>query len=289
MDSGSSYEIIYEHCFEKLNPAIKAARVDLKTPLVGFSGECSWSVGEILLEITIGDAPLSRTETLNFIIVRSDSSHNMMLGRTAMQRMGNVVSMIHGAIKFHSKKGIRTVFLTSKADEGTKRTRRIPATNEERILICVNAEEKIIVNDNYPDQTVTIGRQLPNHFKKELQNLLKSNADVFAWTRADITGIPRTIMVEGKPFNTEHKLYEYNHIKPKKQNKRDLGPDRNMAAYKEIEELTKAGILQKVKHQTWVANPVMVKKSDGGWRMCVDFTDINKACPKDCYPLPEID
>ncbi|GKF91278.1 reverse transcriptase domain-containing protein, partial [Tanacetum coccineum] len=35
--------------------------------------------------------------------------------------------------------------------------------------------------------------------------------------------------------------------------------------------------------------PVMVKKSDGGWRMCVDFTDINKAFPKDCYPLPKID
>ncbi|GJT54976.1 hypothetical protein Tco_0990030 [Tanacetum coccineum] len=50
-----------------------------------------------------------------------------------------------------------------------------------------------------------------------------------------------------------------------------------------------AGILRKVKDQTWVANPVMVKKSDKGWRMCVDFTDINKACPKDCYPLSEID
>ncbi|GJX41328.1 reverse transcriptase domain-containing protein [Tanacetum coccineum] len=62
-----------------------------------------------------------------------------------------------------------------------------------------------------------------------------------------------------------------------------------VAACKEVKELTKAGILRKVKHQTWVANPVMVKKSDGGWRMCVDFTYINKACPKDCYPLPEID
>ncbi|GKG08856.1 reverse transcriptase domain-containing protein [Tanacetum coccineum] len=103
MDSGSSCKIIYEHWFEKLNPSIKAARVDLKTPLVGFSGERSWSVGEILLEITIGDAPLLRTETLNFIIVRSDSSHNMLLGRTTMQRMGILVSTIHGAIEFHEE------------------------------------------------------------------------------------------------------------------------------------------------------------------------------------------
>ncbi|GKB57683.1 reverse transcriptase domain-containing protein [Tanacetum coccineum] len=289
MDSGSSCEIIYEHCIEKLNPTIKAAKLDLKTPLVGFSRERSWSVGEVPLEITIGDAPLSRKETLNFVIVKSNSSHNMLLGRTAMQRIGIVVLTIHGAIKFHTKKGIGTVFLTSEADEGEKRARKIPATSKERIPSCTNTEEQIIINNKYPDQTVTIGKQLPNHFKKELQSLLKSNADIFAWTHADMTGILRTIMVEGKPFNTKHKLNEYSHIKPIKQNKRGLGPDRNMSAYKETEELTKAGILRKVKHQTWVANPVMVKKSDGGWRMCVDFTDINKAYPKDCYLLPEID
>nr|GEW47232.1 transposon Ty3-G Gag-Pol polyprotein [Tanacetum cinerariifolium] len=174
---------------------------------------------------------------------------------------------IHGAIKFHTKKEIETVLLTNEANEGTKKAKRIPATSKERVLSCVNFEEKIIVNDKYPDQKVTIEKQLPDHFKKELQNLLKSNADVFAWTHAYMTGILRTIMIEGKPFNTEHKLNEYSHIKPIKQNKRGLGPDRSMAACKETEELTKAGILQKAKHQTWVANLVMVKKSDERWRM----------------------
>ncbi|GJS79644.1 reverse transcriptase domain-containing protein [Tanacetum coccineum] len=214
MYSGSSCEIIYEHCFEKLNPTIKATKVDLKTPLVGFSRERSWSIGEVPLETTIGDAPLSRIETLNFVIVRSDSSHNMLLGRTAMQRMGIVVSTIHGAIKLHTKKGIIIVLSADETDEGTKRARKILSTNEERVLSCVNTEEKIIVNDKYLDQTVTIEKQLPEHFKKELQNLLKSNTDVFAWTHADMTGIPRTIMVEEKPFNMEHKLNEYSHVKP---------------------------------------------------------------------------
>ncbi|GKB73570.1 reverse transcriptase domain-containing protein [Tanacetum coccineum] len=219
MDSGSSYEIIYEHYFEKRNPTIKAAKVDLKTPLVGKNSDAK------------------------------DGNPN----------------------------------------EGAKRARKILATSKESILSYANTEEQIIVNDKYLDQTVTIEKQLPNHFKKELQSLLKSNTDIFAWTYDDMTGISRTIMVEGKPFNMEHKLNECSHIKLIKQNKRGLGPDRNMAACKETEELTKARILQKVKHQTWVANPIMVKTSDRGWRMCVDFTDINKACPKDCYPLPEID
>ncbi|GJX28244.1 hypothetical protein Tco_0830407 [Tanacetum coccineum] len=186
----------------------------MKTPLVRFSGERSWSIGEVSLEITIGDAPLLRTEILNFIIVRSDSPHNMLLGRIVMQRMGIVVSTIHGAIKFHTKKRTRTILSADETDEGKKRARKILAINEEWVLSCVNFEEKIIVNDKYHDQMVTIRKQLPEHFKKELQNLLKSNADVLAWIHAEMIGIPRTIMVEGKPFNTEHKLNEYRHVKP---------------------------------------------------------------------------
>nr|GEX93150.1 reverse transcriptase domain-containing protein [Tanacetum cinerariifolium] len=47
--------------------------------------------------------------------------------------------------------------------------------------------------------------------------------------------------------------------------------------------------MREVYYHDWLSNPVMVKKHDGSWRMCVDFMDMNKACPQDCYPLPEID
>jgi len=50
-----------------------------------------------------------------------------------------------------------------------------------------------------------------------------------------------------------------------------------------------AGFIQKACYTTWLANVVMVKKSNGKWRMCVDYTNLNKACPKDSYPLPTID
>ena len=73
MDCGSSCEIIYEHCFLKLKPSIRAQRVDSKIPIIGFSGEHSWPLGEIPLDITIGECQLARTETLTFAIVRSDS------------------------------------------------------------------------------------------------------------------------------------------------------------------------------------------------------------------------
>ena len=76
--------------------------------------------------------------------------------------------------------------------------------------------------------------------------------------------------------------------KEKKQKKRVQGGDRNKAINMEVAKLTNAGILREAIFATWIANPVMVRKSDGSWRMCIDYSDLNKACPKDCYPLPEI-
>ena len=50
-----------------------------------------------------------------------------------------------------------------------------------------------------------------------------------------------------------------------------------------------AGFIQEVHYPEWLANIVLVKKENGKWRMCVDFTDLNKACPKNSFPLPRID
>ncbi|GKB61962.1 reverse transcriptase domain-containing protein [Tanacetum coccineum] len=58
---------------------------------------------------------------------------------------------------------------------------------------------------------------------------------------------------------------------------------------KEVEEWVNAGIIRPVRYPTWIANPVLVKKADGSWRMCIDFKNLNSACPKDYYPLPDID
>ncbi|GJS87744.1 reverse transcriptase domain-containing protein [Tanacetum coccineum] len=182
-----------EHCFLKLKPSIKTLIVDSKVLLVGFQ------------------------ESIPGLSERSNSLHNLLLGRMAMQKMG----------------------------EGTKKLREVSSKDIKGILSCIYTVERIVVNSKYPEQTVIIGKKLLANFKERLQDLLRSNADVFAWTYADMTGILRTITVGGKPFNTEHKLNEYMHIKSVKQKKRGLGPNRNAAACKEVEEPMKAGILQK--------------------------------------------
>ncbi|GJV54203.1 hypothetical protein Tco_1449944 [Tanacetum coccineum] len=141
--------------------------------------------------------------------------------------------------------------------------------------------KKVIIHNDYPDQTITIGGNLSAECRFGLIEMLRKYADAFAWTPTDMTGIPR--------FIAEHELKTYPHIEPRVQRKRSIAPDRRKVVKDEVAEWLKAGIVRKVRYLTWVANPVLVKKPDSNWRMCIDFKDLNKACPKDLYPLPKID
>ena len=77
--------------------------------------------------------------------------------------------------------------------------------------------------------------------------------------------------------------------KPVRQKKRVFAPERDNAIKDEVQKLMAAKFIREVYYLDWLTNVVMVKKANGKWRMCVDFTDLNKACPKDSYPLPRID
>ena len=68
-----------------------------------------------------------------------------------------------------------------------------------------------------------------------------------------------------------------------------FAPERDNAIKEEVQKLTLAKFIREVYYLDWLANVVIVKKANGKWRMCVDFTDLNKACPKDSYLLPRID
>ncbi|GKB75966.1 hypothetical protein Tco_0942861, partial [Tanacetum coccineum] len=87
----------------------------------------------------------------------------------------------------------------------------------------------------------------------------------------------------------EHRLNVREGCPPVRQKKRSQAPERNKAIHEEVERLMEAGIMKEVHYHSWLSNLVMVKTHDDSWRMCVDFKVLNKACPKDGYPLPEID
>jgi hypothetical protein len=65
--------------------------------------------------------------------------------------------------------------------------------------------------------------------------------------------------------------------------------DRILAAKAEVQRLLDANVIREVKYSEWLANIVLVPKKNGKIRMCIDFTDLNKACKKDPFPLPRID
>ena len=76
---------------------------------------------------------------------------------------------------------------------------------------------------------------------------------------------------------------------PVQQKKRVFAPERDNAIKDEVQKLMAAKFIREVYYPDWLANVVMVKKANDKWRMCIDFIDLNKACPKDSYPLPRID
>jgi hypothetical protein len=68
-----------------------------------------------------------------------------------------------------------------------------------------------------------------------------------------------------------------------------MSDEKAEGARNEVKRLLSAGVIREVTYLEWLANNLMVKKANGKWRMCIDFTDLNKACPKDEFPLPTID
>jgi ribonuclease HI len=114
-----------------------------------------------------------------------------------------------------------------------------------------------------------------------LVNFLRANAKVFALSPSDMPGIPRDV--------AEHSLDIRAGARPVKQSLRRFDEEKRRAIGEEVHKLMAAGFIKEVFHPEWLANPVLVKKKGGKWRMCVDYTGLNKACPKVPYPLPRID
>jgi hypothetical protein len=94
-------------------------------------------------------------------------------------------------------------------------------------------------------------------------------------------GIPREVI--------KHRLNNYPDAKPVHQKPWKLSMERHNFIREEVHKLLHTGFIEEVHHPEWLANPVIVPKANGKLRMCIDYTSLNKACPRDPYPLPRID
>ena len=120
-----------------------------------------------------------------------------------------------------------------------------------------------------------------NPEKSEIIDLCQEYMDIFAWSYQDMPGLD--------PDIAAHRIPTYPHIEPKKQKLRRMSPEMSLKIKEEVLKQWEAGFLEVAKYPQWVANIVPVPKKDGRVRMCVDYRDLNKASPKDEFPLPHID
>lgn len=140
--------------------------------------------------------------------------------------------------------------------------------------------EKAVIDDDH-ERFFQVGTQLPPREKEELLGFLKRNLDVFAWDPYDALGIDPSFIC--------HRLNVNPSVTPKKQPPRRPSKEHAETIKEEVNKLKRAGAIKEVFYPEWLANTVVVKKKSRKLMVCVDFMDLNKACPKDPFPMPRID
>ncbi|XP_057972841.1 uncharacterized protein LOC131160992 [Malania oleifera] len=235
----------------------------VSTPLVGFGGDTVHPLGTITLPVTIGTTLQQVTTLIEFLVVDRPSVYNVILGRPFLNAVRVVTSTYYLKVKFPTPQGIGY----AKGDQAAARSCYVMALKRKMKAKEALKVEDLEVRGEYPqintlhedinhiplrghqERSIQIGNHLPDTLKAELTELLDKFSDLFAWSAEDMPGINPTMI--------EHRL--------------------------------QANFIREVDYPEWLSNVVLVRKPNGKWRTCIDFTDLNKACPKDSFPLPRID
>ena len=141
--------------------------------------------------------------------------------------------------------------------------------------------DEVPIHSEYSDHKVPIGVNLDPKLRADLIDFLMKRHDCFAWSHEDMTGIDPELIT--------HELHVDPCYPPVRQKRRKFALERNQIINEEVQKLLQNGAIKEVQFPEWLANVVVVRKKNGKWRVCIDFTDLNRACPKDSFPLPHID
>ncbi|GKA85771.1 hypothetical protein Tco_0807425 [Tanacetum coccineum] len=158
-------------------------------PLIGFSGEIIWPMGKISLLVKIGDEEHSTSTWINFMVVRSPSPYNRIIGRPRVRKIQAVPSTAYGMLKFPVSR--RIVTLRSSKIILLECT-IVSGSEAQPSVITRSAEEriKVVIHPEYSEQTIAIGSTLTEEGHKKLCGLLRRNLDIFSWKPEDMTRVP---------------------------------------------------------------------------------------------------
>ena len=135
--------------------------------------------------------------------------------------------------------------------------------------------------DDHLGHLVSIGSKLAKDIRSLLIHFLKQNTEVFAWKREVMGGINPAVITQRLNVSPSFKLVN--------QKMRSFAPERRKAINEEVNKLLQADVIREVEYPEWLANVVLVKKANRKWRLCINFTYINRASPKNSFALPRID
>ncbi|KAI3802237.1 hypothetical protein L1987_30367 [Smallanthus sonchifolius] len=166
-----------------------------------------------------------------------------------------------GVVKINSDQQDAKDCYTSSMKASTKTRQAYQLKKEARDVLETKEQDvkEVSLSTEDPDVKVLVGTNIPKDIEQNLIELLKIRTSTFAWKHEDTTG---QYTKRGESLH------------PKGM---------------QLERLLKVGMIREVKFPRWLANVVVVQKTNGKWRVCVDFTDLNKACPKYPFPLLHID
>nr|ABA96677.1 retrotransposon protein, putative, Ty3-gypsy subclass [Oryza sativa Japonica Group] len=292
VDGGSSANVIFAEAYAKMGlPTL--ALTQAPTSLRGFGGEAVQVLGQVQLAVAFGTDENRREEQILFDIVDIPYNYNAIFGRATLNKFEAISHHNYLKLKMPGPAGVIMIkglqpSATSKGDlaainravhnveaEPHDRAKHMPKPAPHGKVV------KMQIDDVDPTKFVLLGGDLGEREAENILKVLKKNIDIFAWGPDEVGGVSTDLIM--------HHLAVKPDARPRKQKLRKMSADLQEAAKAEVQKLIKAGVVREIDHPEWLANPILVWKSNGKWRLCVDFTDLNKVCLKDDFPLSRID
>jgi hypothetical protein len=253
------------------------------------------ALGKITMLVTFGFVHNTRTEQVVFDIVDMEYPYNAIIGRGTLNAFEAILHPAYLCMKIPSEQGLIVVHGSQEATrraegswtdskaihniDGAEACQQYKYKREK--ATSADQPKPMLLFEDIAEQRVLLGSQLFDEQEKTSLRFLFNNKDVFAWSANDLYGVNRDVIEQSLNVDPFFRL--------RKQRFRKMSEDKAEGARNEVKRLLSAGVIREVKYPEWLANTVMVKKANDKWRMCIDFTDLNKACPKDEFPLPRID